>query len=571
MAIREITVPDIGDVKDVDIIELPVQVGQHINKDDTIIVVETEKATMEVPSPTSGVITEIKVKVGSKVSKGSLVLMLDEVAAETVPSSVPASTPASIPASIPAPVAAVAAVSSVAVKAVAPVIADSKAVVETAAEMRTVDLVVPDIGGAKGVSIIEMLIKADDSVVKDQGLLVLETDKATMEVPSPYIGVIESVSVKVGDKVEQGSVIGRIRMQTISAASSTSSKLNVAALEPDLAVNTAPTRAAVSPMLTDQFGMGAPVPDYPVQRRLPGEKFVHASPSVRQFARELGVDLEKVTGTGPKLRILKDDVQSFVKFELSRPKPVATAASGAPSLPDIDFSRWGEIEKTSLTRIQKVSSVNLHRNWLTIPHVTQHEDADITEMEAFRQSLKDEAEKRGVKLTPLVFVMKALVNTLQAFPTLNASLAADGETLVLKKYWHIGVAVDTPDGLVVPVVRDVNHKSLFDLSAELAEISKKARDKKLGADAMQGSTFTISSLGGIGGTYFTPIVAWPNVAILGLSKNATKPVWNGSAFVPRLMLPMSLSYDHRVIDGAVGARFITHLAKNLADIRRLLL
>ncbi len=557
MSLREVTVPDIGDVKDVDVIEVAVKTGQSVEKDQTLIVVETDKATMEIPSPAAGIIKDLKLKQGDKVSQGSLILVLDEsstVGAASVANSVSQPTSENVIAAEATPT------KTVPEKVSAPVMAQS---IE-----REEDIRIPDIGGASGVSVIEVLVKVGDSIAKDGGLIVLETDKATMEVPSPFAGVITAFTVKVGDKVDQGTVIGRMKMA--GAAPPVSASLptpSIAAAAP-----TSVTASVVTaPMSQDQFGRGSPVPDYPVQRRAPGEKFVHASPSVRQFARELGVDLEKVTGSGPKNRILKEDVQSFVKFELNRPKPVAATGSGLPALPDIDFSKWGEVEKQQLTRIQKVSSVNLHRNWVNIPHVTQHDDADITEMEAFRQSLKDEAEKRGVKLTPLVFVMKALVNTLKAYPTFNASLAADGETLVLKKYWHIGVAVDTPDGLVVPVVRDVDQKSLFDLSAELAEISKKARDKKLGADAMQGSTFTISSLGGIGGTYFTPIVAWPNVAILGLSKNSMKPVWDGKQFVPRLMLPMSLSYDHRVIDGAVAARFISHLGKNLGDIRRLLL
>ncbi len=562
MTMREITVPDIGDVKNVDVIEVAVSAGQSVEKDQTLIVVETDKATMEIPSPFAGVIKDLKLQQGDKVSQGSLILVLEE-------------------SSVGAPsgtnkTAAPEAEKTIAANA-APAASVTTAIVAAPTSDREDDIRIPDIGGASGVSVIEVLVKVGDTIAKDGGLIVLETDKATMEVPSAFAGVITSLSVKVGDKVDQGTVIGRMKIAgSVGAplganAQAQTEKSFAAKAAPTMTAPSVSTHVVTAPMTHDQFGRGAPVPDYPVQRKAVGEKFVHASPSVRQFARELGVDLEKVSGSGPKNRILKDDVQSFVKFELNRPKPVATSGSGLPSLPDMDFSKWGDIEKQQLTRIQKVSSVNLHRNWVNIPHVTQHDDADITEMEAFRQSLKDEAEKKGVKLTPLVFVMKALVNTLKAYPTFNSSLAADGETLVLKKYWHIGVAVDTPDGLVVPVVRDVDQKSLFDLSAELAEISKKARDKKLGADAMQGSTFTISSLGGIGGTYFTPIVAWPNVAILGLSKNSTKPVWDGKQFVPRLMLPMSLSYDHRVIDGAVAARFITHLGKNLGDIRRLLL
>ena len=550
MAIREITVPDIGDTKNVDVIEVNVKPGDVINKEDTLIVVEGEKATMDVPSSHAGVVKEVKLKVGDKVSQGSLILLLEEAGAAATPAAAPVAAPAPA-ASVPTPVAA----------------APAPAAPVASGPARSESVAVPDIGDAKNVDVIEIAVKVGDSVNKDDTLIVVEGEKATMDVPSPVSGVVESIALKVGDKVSQGSVIGVI---TVAGGAATAP---VPATAPSVAASapSAATSTVTSAMPAISGDRAAPVPDYPYERRPAGEKIVHASPAIRRFARELGVDMAKVNATGPKGRVMKEDIQSFVKFELNRPKPVASSGAGMPELPTIDFSKWGEVETKQLTRIQKVSSVNLHRNWLTIPHVTQHEDADVTEMEAFRQSLKDEAEKRGIKLTPLVFVMKAVVNTLQAFPSFNASLAPDGETLVLKKYWHIGVAVDTPDGLVVPVVRDVDKKSVFQLSEELAEISKKARDKKLGADAMQGSTFTISSLGGIGGTYFTPIVAWPNVSILGLSKSSMKPVWDGKQFVPRLMLPMSLSYDHRVIDGAVGARFITHLAKNLADIRRLLL
>ncbi|MFN4291283.1 MAG: dihydrolipoyllysine-residue acetyltransferase [Permianibacter sp.] len=559
MAIREITVPDIGDAKSVDVIEVLVKAGDVINKDDPLITIETDKATMEVPSSAAGTVKEMKVKVGDKVSQGTLILLLEESgAAAAAPAAMPA--PATVP------------VSSGPAKSDKSVEADLHS--EAARRASHMDVVsetvsVPDIGDAKNVDVIEIAVKVGDTVKKDDTLIVVEGEKATMDVPSPVSGVVESIALKVGDKVSQGSVIGVIKVAggasaPLAAAPAPAASTSVAASA------TAPS-VVTAAMPTAGADRGAPVPDYPYERKAAGEKIVHASPAIRRFARELGVDLTKVNASGPKGRVLKEDIQSFVKFELNRPKPVASSGAGMPELPSIDFSKWGEVETKQLTRIQKVSSVNLHRNWLTIPHVTQHDDADVTEMEAFRQSLKDEADKRGIKLTPLVFVMKAVVNTLQAFPSFNASLAPDGETLVLKKYWHIGVAVDTPDGLVVPVVRDVDKKSIFQLSEELAEISKKARDKKLGADAMQGSTFTISSLGGIGGSYFTPIVAWPNVAILGLSKSSMKPVWDGKQFVPRLMLPMSLSYDHRVIDGAVGARFITHLAKNLTDIRRLLL
>lgn len=563
MSTKEIKVPDIGDATDVDVIEISVSVGDAVEKEDTLIVVEGEKATMEIPSSASGTVKEIKLKVGDKVSQGSLILLLEESAGAAKSDAPKAAT-----SKTESTKTETAKSESSKAEAAKPAEKTEQKAAPASGAAKSETVKVPDIGDAKDVDVIEVSVKAGDKVEKDDTLIVVEGEKATMEIPAPFAGVVESISLKVGDKVSQGSVIGILK--TSAGESAAAPAPAPASASSGASAESAPS-VVQAPMPEATSGRDAPVPDYPFQRRGAEGKTVHASPAVRRFARELGVDMAKVNASGPKGRVLKEDVQSFVKFELNRPKPVASGAGGMPELPKIDYSKWGEVETTTLTRIQKVSSVNLHRNWVTIPHVTQHDDADITEMEAFRQSLKAEAEKKGIKLTPLVFVMKALVNTLKAFPTFNASLSNDGETLVLKKYWHIGIAVDTPDGLVVPVVKDVDQKSLFDLSVELADISKKARDKKLGVDGMQGSTFTISSLGGIGGTYFTPIVAWPNVAILGLSRNTTKPVWDGKQFVPRLMLPMSLSYDHRVIDGAVGARFITHLGENLNDIRRLLL
>ncbi len=541
----EVKVPDIGDASDVDVIEVLVSVGDTIAKDDNLITLETDKATMDVPSSQAGVVKELKVSVGDKVSQGSVILLVEpttEISDEDK--------------------SAVEAVSDMAEpKATADEAPQQTAT--TSSESAEEPLEVPDIGDAADVDVIEVCVSVGDSVEENDSLIVLETDKATMEVPSPKAGEILELAVKVGDKVSKGSLIGKIKTAAVAGAKPASAPSEEKA--PAKAEKSADSSSAAAPKQ-------APVPDYPQHSRPKKEGLVHASPAIRRFARELGVDLTKVTGSGTKGRITKEDVQKFVKYELSRPK--ATAATGSfamPEMPEIDFSKWGEVETQPLSRIQKISSVNLHRNWITIPHVTQHEDADITELEAFRQSMKDEAAKSGVRLTPLAFVMKALVSTLKAFPRFNSSLANDGENLILKKYYHIGVAADTPDGLVVPVVRDVDQKSVYEIATELAELSAKARDKKLGADAMQGSTFTISSLGGIGGTKFTPIVAWPNVAILGLSKNQMKPVWNGKEFEPRLMLPMSLSYDHRVIDGADAARFCVHLAQMLSDIRRVIL
>jgi len=415
------------------------------------------------------------------------------------------------------------------------------------------NITVPDIGGATDVDVIEVLVKPGDHIKKETALIALESDKATMEVPSSDEGVVKEVKVKVGDKVSQGSVI--VTLETSGAGETQAESKKPAAKKEELAPKKiAPEAEKVEPVAQTGTLIPAQSAD------------VHAGPAVRRIAREFGVDLGQVRGTGPKNRILKEDIQLWVKTRLQ-----SSSTGGLPAAPQVDFAKFGAIETTPLTRIQKLSGKNLHRNWLLVPHVTQFGDADITEMEAFRQAQKSESEKLGIKLTPLVFIMKAVVAALKAFPKFNASLDPNAENLILKKYFHIGVAVDTPDGLVVPVIRDVDKKGLMDLAKELGEVSEKARKKLLTANDMQGGCFSISSLGGIGGTAFTPIVNVPEVAILGVSKSSYQPVYHEGTFVPRLMLPLSLSYDHRVIDGADGARFIVFLTGMLADIRNLLL
>jgi len=447
---------------------------------------------------------------------------------------------------------------------------------------------VPDIGH-DGVPVIEVLVKAGDRVEKDQSLVTLESDKATMEVPAPFAGTIKEMKLKVGDEVSEGAVIAIIEADGAAVAASPSPAAGEgggksapeAAKPPAPAPAPAPAAPKSAPAAV-QGVHNAPEGDVSPQARPPmGASIVmpgdapYASPAVRAFARELGVDIRQVKGSGRGGRIQRDDVTSYVKHALAsgaRPSGAASASIGGLNLlpwPKVDFAKFGEIEEKPLTRIQKISGANLARNWAMIPHVTQHEDADITEMEAFRKQLG--AENKDLKISPLVFQIKAVVAALKAFPQFNASLDDSGEKLILKKYFHIGIAVDTPDGLVVPVIRDCDKKGLLDLARDLAEISKKARDKKLGPAEMSGGCFSISSLGGIGGTYFTPIVNAPEVAILGVSKSVTKPVWNGKEFAPRLILPLSLSYDHRVIDGALAARFASFLANQLGDIRRLLL
>lgn len=539
----EVTVPDIGDAADVDVIEILVSVGDEVQAEDGLITLETDKATMDVPCPQAGKVVELKVKEGDKVSEGSLVLLLEVGGAAEASASAPAAEAAPAPAA--APVA----------EASAPA-ADEE-----------IEVTVPDIGDASDVDVIEVLVSEGDTVAVEDGLITLETDKATMDVPSPKAGVVTKLLVKTGDKVSMGSKVCILKVQGAAKP---------AAPAPQPAAS-APAPAAKAP--EPGKPKPPPVPHHPSAGNKPKTGKVHASPSVRRLAREFGVDLAEVSGSGPKNRILKEDIQSYVKYELSRPKATPGAvASGNGGLqvlaqPKVDFSKFGEIEEKPLTRIQKISGPNLHRNWVTIPHVTQFEEADITDLEAFRKEQNAIAEKRklGVKITPLVFMMKAAADALRAYPIFNTSLGESGETLIQKKYIHIGIAVDTPGGLVVPVVRDVDKKGIYELSEELMEISKKARDGKLKAADMQGSCFTISSLGGIGGTGFTPIVNAPDVAILGVSKSDIKPKWNGKEFEPRLTVPLSLSYDHRVIDGAVAARFAVHLKNVLEDLRQLIL
>ena len=537
----EVTVPDIGDAADVDVIEILVSVGDEVQAEDGLITLETDKATMDVPCPQAGKVVELKVKEGDKVSEGSLVLLLEVGGAAE--------------ASAPAAEAAPATAAAPAAEASAPA-ADEE-----------IEVTVPDIGDASDVDVIEVLVSEGDTVAIEDGLITLETDKATMDVPSPKAGVVTKLLVNTGDKVSKGSKVCILKVQGAAKP---------AAPAPQPAAS-APAPAAKAP--EPGKPKPPPVPHHPSAGNKPKTGKVHASPSVRRLAREFGVDLAEVSGSGPKNRILKEDIQSYVKYELSRPKATPGAvASGNGGLqvlaqPKVDFSKFGEIEEKPLTRIQKISGPNLHRNWVTIPHVTQFEEADITDLEAFRKEQNAIAEKRklGVKITPLVFMMKAAADALRAYPIFNTSLGESGETLIQKKYIHIGIAVDTPGGLVVPVVRDVDKKGIYELSEELMEISKKARDGKLKAADMQGSCFTISSLGGIGGTGFTPIVNAPDVAILGVSKSDIKPKWNGKEFEPRLTVPLSLSYDHRVIDGAVAARFAVHLKNVLEDLRQLIL
>ncbi|UOO80885.1 dihydrolipoyllysine-residue acetyltransferase [Uruburuella testudinis] len=545
--IVEIKVPDIGGHDNVDVIAVEVKAGDTIAIDDTLITLETDKATMDVPADAAGVVKAVNIKVGDKVSEGSVILTVEAegAAAEAAPVQ---ETPKqeSAPATEPAPA-----------QAAAP-----------AAAGATVKVEVPDIGGHDNVDVIAVEVKVGDTVAEDDTLITLETDKATMDVPSTAAGVVKAVYIKVGDKVSQGTAIIEVEAEGAAAAPAAAPAAEAPKAAP-AAPAAAPAPAASAPKAA--FG-NTPVNEAAFAK-------AHAGPSARKLARELGVDLGLVTGSGLKGRIMGDDIKAFVKAAMQggAGKGAPAAATGASlgggldllPWPKIDFSKFGEIETKELSRIKKISGQNLSRNWVVIPHVTVNEDADMTELENFRKQLNKEWEREGVKLSPLAFIIKASVTALKAFPEFNSSL--DGDNLILKKYYNIGFAADTPNGLVVPVIKDADKKGLKEISIELGELSKKAREGKLKPQEMQGACFTISSLGGIGGTGFTPIVNAPEVAILGVCKSQMKPVWNGSAFEPRLMCPLSLSFDHRVIDGAAGMRFTVYLANLLKDFRRVVL
>ncbi len=541
---QEIKVPDIGSSGKASVIEISINVGDTIEAEQPLITLESDKASMEIPSPAAGVVESISVKVGDEVGTGDLILVLKGAAA-----SKPA-TADSAPQSQP-----------------------KEQLTEQAAEEPTEaagdsveEVRIPDIGSSGSANVIEVMVKAGDSVEADQSLITLESDKASMEIPAPKAGIVESLSIKVGDEAKTGDLILTLKVKGAAPAKKAAPKPQEAA----------PQQQAVAPNkqgVPEAKVAATPAPAVSGPSKA-GSK-VHAGPAVRMTAREFGVELADVQGTGPKGRILKEDVQAYVKNMMQKAKQAPTSGaaggSGIPAVPEVDFSKFGEIEEVPMTRLMQVGAANLHRSWLNVPHVTQFESSDITELEAFRVSQKAVAEKAGVKLTVLPLLLKACAHLLKELPEFNASLALSGKAVIRKKYVHIGFAVDTPDGLLVPVIKNVDQKSLLQLAAEAAELAEKARTKKLSPDAMQGACFTISSLGHIGGTGFTPIVNAPEVAILGVSKATMQPVWDGKAFQPRLMLPLSLSYDHRVINGAAAARFTKRLSELLADIRTMLL
>ncbi len=536
MATQELKVPDIGDFTDIPVIEVLVKVGDSVAKEQSLVTLESDKATMEVPAEAAGVVKELRVKLGDKVSQGTVVAIIESAAA-----SAPASAPAAVPAAASAPAPAPAATGG-----------------------GSVDVKVPDIGDFKDIPVIEILVKVGDTVKVEQSLVTLESDKATMEVPSTAAGVVKEIRVKLGDKVSEGAAVVVVESAGAAPAAAApapapAASAPAAAPASAPAVASAPAPAAASAIDEASFSKA------------------HASPSVRKFARELGVDLGRVKGSGAKSRILLEDVQGFVKGVMSgaTAAPVAAAsgdggaALGLIPWPKVDFSKFGAIEAKPLSRIKKISGANLHRNWVMIPHVTNHDDCDITDLEAFRVQLNKENEKSGVKVSMLAFMIKASVAALKKFPNFNASL--DGDNLVMKGYYNIGFAADTPNGLVVPVIKNADQKGIVQIAKEMGELAGLAREGKLKPDQMQGGCFSISSLGGIGGRYFTPIINAPEVAIMGVCKSEIAPKWNGKEFEPRLMLPLSLSWDHRVIDGAEAARFNVYFGQLMADFRRIAL
>jgi pyruvate dehydrogenase E2 component (dihydrolipoamide acetyltransferase) len=556
MASIEVKVPDIGDFDEVSVIELLVKPGDTVKPEQSLVTVESDKASMEIPSSAAGVVKELKVKLGDKVKEGSVLLVLESAGdAAAAPSPAPASKPAAAAPSSPA--------------ASAPA---SPAPAAAPASAGPVEIRVPDIGDFKDVAVIELLAKPGDTVKTEQSLITVESDKASMEIPSSSAGKVKELKVKLGDKVNVGDLIAILE----GAAGASTSTSPAASPAPSSAA--AAATAPVAQTTSERIPPTAALP--PHEPSAPSGQLPHASPSVRKFARELGVPLEEVKGTGPKERITHEDVQAFTQAVMRGDTRTKAAAAKAPAggdgaalgllpWPKVDFAKFGPVERKDLSRIKKISGANLHRNWVMIPHVTNHDDADITDLEAFRVQLNKENEKSGIKVTMLAFLIKACVAALKKFPDFNSSL--DGEQLVLKQYFHIGFAADTPNGLVVPVIKDADKKGVLAISQEMGELAKKARDGKLGPADMTGACFTISSLGGIGGRYFTPIINAPEVAILGVCKSQMEPVWDGKQFQPRLMLPLSLSWDHRVIDGASAARFNSYLGAILSDFRRTML
>jgi pyruvate dehydrogenase E2 component (dihydrolipoamide acetyltransferase) len=540
-----IKVPDLGETKDVEVIEILIKQGQSVRVNDSLLVLESDKAAMEIPAPKSGVVSKILVKVGDQVNAGDAFVEMEIEGAAAVPAT--------------APVVAEKVAEKVASPAAEP--AKAAAALAAATHKRLELISVPDIGGDNDVEVIEVHVKVGDDIAKEDTLVTLESDKAAMDVPSPLAGRITALKIKVGDKVSKGSAVLEIEVTSAAAPQ------NAAAAQVDAKLSAAAPAAASSPVSAPAAARTQAIVEEAV-----GDGKVYAGPAVRKLARELGVDLTRVPGSGSRGRVQKEDLHGFVKARLQAPASgSASVGSGIPAVPDIDFSQFGEIETVPMTKLHKVTALNMHRNWLNVPAVAQFNEADVTELEEFRNAQRKDADKRGLRLTPMPFLLKACAKVLQEYKQFNVSLHSSGEHLIQKKYIHIGVAVATDAGLMVPVLRDVDKKTIWQLSAELAELTEKAKNRRLSKEDMQGACFTISSLGAIGGTGFTPIVNTPEVAILGVSKTQIKPVYINNAFVPRQMLPFSLCYDHRAVNGVDAGNFVTRLAEVLSDIRLLLL
>lgn len=565
MAKKQVTVPDIGGAEGAEVIELLVAVGDEIELEQSLLVLESDKASMEIPSDVAGKVLQVLVKVGDELAEGAPILVVETAGEEAGDAEPPAAAEELKEANEPAekPAAAPAAADKQEEQAATPEAADKA---ESASAEITIT--VPDIGTEDDVDLIEFSVKVGDEVAEGDSLVVLESDKASMEVPSTHAGTVLKWLVKEGSAVRQGDPL--VVLEAAAASTDESAPAPAQATAPSGSAESSGQAAVEQPARRSATERVTPA-EATQPRAAADEQLVYAGPAVRKLARELGVDLGKVTGSGPRERVLKEDVQSFVQRALSGKATAATSGSGIPAVPEVDFSAFGEIEAVARTKLDKLTAANMQRSWLNVPHVTQFDDADITELEEFRKSLKAEAEQRGTKLTPMPFLLKACAIALRDNPKFSASLSADGENLIYKRYIHIGMAVDTPVGLMVPVIRDVDQKTLWQLAEEVLEMAEKARERKLKPAEMQGGCFTISSLGGIGGNGFSPIVNSPEVGILGVSRASVKPVWDGAAFQPRTLLPLSLSYDHRVINGGDAGRFCTQLVALLGDIRRLLL
>lgn len=563
MAEELIKVPDIGGAEGAEVVEVLVAVGDHIDLEQSLVVVESDKASMEIPASSAGTVTELRVAVGDAVSEGDVILVLKTEGATSAPPQMPTEAAAErSEADTPSP--------DVAETQVPPVVDDDVRgdAPADSEEVTSVTVYIPDLGSDQGAELIEILVPAGTLVEEGDSLVLLESDKASMEVPAPARGVITEWRASVGDTVQEGVAIATLQLSDPGSLMS--------APAPKASDNEDATGTAAATTQSDVGAADTPSPDNTVstpaaQQKQDESGTVYAGPAVRKLAREFGVPLGRVTGSGARGRILKEDLQQYVARALADSDKTAGTGAGLPEVPEVDFARFGEVERISRARIDKLTAANMVRSWLNVPHVTQFDDADISDLEQFRKAMKAEAEQRGVRLTPLPFILKACALALQDHPKLKASLSDGGETLVMKHYCHIGMAVDTPGGLVVPVIRDVNAKSIWTLAAEIAVLATKARDKQLKPDDMQGGVFTVSSLGAIGGRGFTPIINTPEVGILGVGRAAIQPVWDGQAFQPRSLLPLALSYDHRVVNGGDGGRFLTALITLLADVRRMVM